>query len=97
MKKRLKQLRPKRIVQGLEQIQSKVLFFFIAAGPESLEYYFQKGSLLGQKVTPNIWYLDARPISRVFEGLSYLAYEKFNIQLFFRYIFYSHNSIVSFQ
>ena len=29
----------------------------IAAGPESLEDYFQKGSLLGQKAALNLWYI----------------------------------------
>ena len=30
----------------------------IAAGPESLEDYFQKASLLGQKAALNLWYVD---------------------------------------
>ena len=35
----------------------------ITAGPESLEYYFQKGALLGQKAALNLWYIDTRPNS----------------------------------
>ena len=30
-------------------------------GPESLENYFQKGALLGQKAGLNLWYIDTRP------------------------------------
>ena len=33
----------------------------IAAGPQSLENYFQKGPLLGQKVALNLWYVDTWP------------------------------------
>ena len=33
------------------------------AGPESLEDYFQKGALLGQKTALNLWYVDTRPNS----------------------------------
>ena len=29
-----------------------------AAGPESLDDYFQKGALLGQKEALNLWYVD---------------------------------------
>ena len=36
----------------------------ISAGPESLEDYFQKGALLGQKVVLNLWYIDTRPNSQ---------------------------------
>ena len=32
-----------------------------AAGPESLEDYFQKGALLGQKAALNLWNVDTRP------------------------------------
>ena len=32
-----------------------------AAGTESLDDYFQKGSLLGQKAALNLWYVDTRP------------------------------------
>ena len=31
------------------------------AGPESLEDYFQKGALLGQKASLNLWYVDTGP------------------------------------
>ena len=52
------------------------LNFFNAAGPTSLEEYFQKGALLGQKAALNLWNVDTKPIrkncSRAFEGLSYL-------------------------
>ena len=50
-----------------------------AAGPTSLEDYFQKGALLGQKSVLNLWYVDTiasqirKNCSRAFEGLSYLA------------------------
>ena len=50
-----------------------------AAGPESLEHYFQKGALLGQKASLNLGTLIPGKIrnhfSRAFEGLSYLAYK----------------------
>ena len=36
----------------------------IAAGPESLEYYFQKGALLGQKAALNLWYVDGFKVLR---------------------------------
>ena len=49
------------------------------AGPESVEDYFQKGAFLGQKATPNLWYVDTRPNSQKlfpsFEGLSNSAYK----------------------
>ena len=32
-----------------------------AAWPESLEDFFQKGALLGQKAALNLWYFDTRP------------------------------------
>ena len=57
-------------------------------GPESLLKYFQKVSLLGQKVAQHFWYVD-----RLFDGQSYLAYKiKKNILMFS--IFYSHICIV---
>ena len=31
---------------------------------EVLEYYFQKGALLGQKAAINLWYVDTRPNSQ---------------------------------
>ena len=34
------------------------------AEPESLEDYFQKGAVLGQKATLNVWYVDTRPNSQ---------------------------------
>ena len=41
----------------------KVLTFDMhhAAGLTSLENYFQKGELLGQKAELNLWYVDTRP------------------------------------
>ena len=30
----------------------------LAAGPESLEDYFKKGALFGQKAALNLWYVD---------------------------------------
>ena len=35
-----------------------------AAWPESLEDFFQKGALLGQKAALNLWYFDTRPNSQ---------------------------------
>ena len=35
-----------------------------AAGPTSLEDYFQKGALVGQKAALNLWYVDTRPNSQ---------------------------------
>ena len=55
-----------------------------AAGPESLEDYFQKGALLGQKAVKNLWCVDTRPNSQKLlpSILSYLAYNFFlKIQL----------------
>ena len=34
---------------------------FSAAGPETLEDYFQKDAFLGQKAALNLWYVDTRP------------------------------------
>ena len=34
------------------------------AGPTSLEDYFQKGALLGQKAALHLWYVDTRPNSQ---------------------------------
>ena len=54
--------------------------FKITAGPESLEDYFQKGTLLGQKAALNIWFVDMIPgqirknCYLAFESLSYLVY-----------------------
>ena len=36
----------------------------MAAGPEALEDYFQKGGLLGQKGALNLWYIHTRPNSK---------------------------------
>ena len=44
------------------------------AGPESLEYYFRKGALLGQKAD-SIPGQIFKNLSREFEGLAYLAYQ----------------------
>ena len=35
-----------------------------AAGPESLEDYFQNGSPLGLKAALNLWYVDTKPNSQ---------------------------------
>ena len=56
--------------------------FSFQAGSESLEDYFQKGELLGQKAALNLYYVDTTPNSqknrsRAFEDLSYLAYKIF--------------------
>ena len=40
------------------------LFTYNTAGPESLEDYFQKGALLGQKADLNLWYVDTMPNSQ---------------------------------
>ena len=37
---------------------------YTSAGPESLEDYFQKGALLGQKAALNLLYVDTRPNSQ---------------------------------
>ena len=48
-------------------------------GPESLLKYFQKVSLLGQKVAQHFWYVDTwqKKVAKtvLFEGQSYLAYK----------------------
>ena len=50
-------------IEGLQTYQSKGLQFY-AGGPKSLEDYFQKGALLGQKEALNLWYVDTRPNSQ---------------------------------
>ena len=40
-------------IEGLQTYQSKGLQFY-AGGPKSLEDYFQKGALLGQKEALNL-------------------------------------------
>ena len=40
------------------------LSFDIPAGPESLEDYFQKDTLLGQEAALHLWYVDTRPNSQ---------------------------------
>ena len=45
-----------------------------------LEDYFQKGALMGQRASLSLWYVDTKTrefCSRVFEGLSRLAYNFF--------------------
>ena len=55
------------------------IYFDIAAGPESLEDYFQKGALFGRKVALNFGTSIPGQIrknySRAFKGPSYLAYK----------------------
>ena len=70
-----------------------------ATGPQSLEHYFQKGALLGQKVVHLIFGTSIpgqirKNCSREFEGLSYLAYKILKTNKFmFSYTYaYSHNS-----
>ena len=69
--------------------------------PESLEDYFQKGALLGQKVALNFGTSKPGQIrkncSQAFEDLSYLAYNFFLKLCLVMYIIYLLNSIVSFQ
>ena len=74
--------------------------YSITAGPTYLEDYFQKGAHLGQKATLNLWYVDTRPnsqkkCSRAFEGSHIWLITLFK-KLMLSYIFYSHNSVVSF-
>ena len=49
---------------------------YITAGPESLEDFFQKGELFGQKAALNLWYVDTRPNS---QKLFPIAGKKVNI------------------
>ena len=66
-----------------------------ACGPQSLENYFQKGALLGQKAALNLWYVDTRPNSQKL-FLSIRRTVIYGLYMF-SYMFYSHNSIVSYQ
>ena len=69
----------------------------ISGGLTSLEDYFQKGALFGQKAAPNLWYVEI--LKTVPEHLMVCRIWpiKFFNKNMLSYIFYSHNSIVSFQ
>ena len=71
--------------------------FVSAAGPTSLEDYFQKVALLGQKAALNLWYVDTRPNSQKLFPSIFKVCHIWLITFFVSYIFYSQNSNRPFQ
>ena len=64
------------------------LEFQYAAGPESFEYHFQKGALVGQKETLNLWYVDTRPNSQklsrsIWRSVLFGLFKKLRLVIFF--------------